>query len=512
MSKHPVKILIIMDASPSASASNLIAIVQHYTKIQDIHDTLVASYGLGDSERIAITLDSSIHKLKLFQNTWLVDAANPITRSETLWGKDGWADVQRLLAKIAKTIEQSKVAMELFKDAAKDRRKLFWVHLVLGQLKRPRVLTAKLQSILDLALELDETIDELWIHSEVLFESLRDIPARTHGPPARDQQASRSLPVRQGALALYQACLRSTIQCELNLDLLTHRDMPPDPQNTPRSVSETSLFYHMLVESADPEVGLCDIIAESFDYSEAATTRPTIKTHAELDLADFKSSQLLSSHMICVQPSHFNDSYYFRVAVAHTVTAPVTENETLALELHRTRTSTEAGRLQSLSLSAKLDLAYNLVQCGFYLLGTPWLASLSSKHIRRIETEKGNICVLGVKTLPLDEFYLYSPDALSESSQLFQIGMILIELALNGPEKSDQAKYEDPYLYAFNKLPLVQKAIGSKYYRACAFCIKDRRSVSSYGRPEKYKYPQETGWDVYLKDLLEDYHVQVVSR
>ena len=90
--------------------------------------------------------------------------------------------------------------------------------------------------------------------------------------------------------------------------------------------------------------------------------------------------------------------------------------------------------------------------------------------------------------------------------------MILIDIALDSHDTSDPVRLDDPHLYAFKRLPLVHEAVGSGYYRAYAFCVQDRRSSPSYGRYEKYEYPEQTGWEVYLKDLLTQYHVHVVSR
>ena len=319
------------------------------------------------------------------------------------------------------------------------------------------------------------------------------------------------MPVRREALALYQACQKSTTQCELDLDLLRDRAIPPDSQNTPRSTSETSLVYHLFFRNAGPKAELWDITAKSFNSSQVATS-PAVEILEEPDLAVFRSALPSSSRIIGIHPSYPSDNCYFRVSVPHTTFVPVIESGDLCHELYQNRTSTDAGTPQSISLSAKLDLAYNLVQCGFYLLGTPWLASLSSKRLRRLQTEDHSVCVLEVKTIPLDNLYLDSPEALSESSQLFQIGLILIEIALGDSETFDPEEHEDPYLSASKMLPHVHTALGSKYRRACAFCIQDRRSLSSYGRPQKYQYPEETGWEFYLKELLKEYHVQVVSR
>lgn len=90
--------------------------------------------------------------------------------------------------------------------------------------------------------------------------------------------------------------------------------------------------------------------------------------------------------------------------------------------------------------------------------------------------------------------------------------MISIEITLDSTEVSDLAKDGDPRLFVSKTLPLVYKAVGADYYRACAFCGQDRSSPSFYRQHYKYEYLEQTGWEVYLKGLLMEYHVQVVSR
>ena len=368
-------------------------------------------------------------------------------------------------------------------------------------------------SVLDLVLELSHTIERLGIHSEILFDALHGIPADKHGSPTRDKQLSRPISVRQGAVALYQACQRSTTKCELGLDLLRDRSMPSDPNNAPRSASDANPFYHILVETAnDFNAGVWNLNAEGLDDWEAATIRPKIETHEKPDLAVFEPKPLLGSHIICIQPSYSEESCYFRVAGAHTDPGSRSECELSALGLKTNKTSTKAGPLQFLTLTAKIDLAYNLVQCALYLLGTSWLASLSSKYLRGFETKDRRVCVLRVDTMALEYIWFDNPDGLMECSQLFRIGVILIEIALDSTEVSDLAKDEDPRLFVSKTLPLVYKAVGSDYYRACAFCVHDRGPPSSYGQHHKYEYPEQTGWELYTKGLLMEYHVQVVSR
>ena len=73
--------------------------------------------------------------------------------------------------------------------------------------------------------------------------------------------------------------------------------------------------------------------------------------------------------------------------------------------------------------------------------------------------------------MPLDFHFLLDRDGLSETSQLLQIGMILIDIVLDSHDTSDPARFNNPHLYAFKRLPLVYEAVGSSYYRACAFCV-----------------------------------------
>ncbi|KAL9130008.1 MAG: hypothetical protein Q9217_001692 [Psora testacea] len=494
------------------STGDIVGIVQLCLKIQDVHDTLAASYGRDDTNRVAMVLESSKQKLGLWKNTWLGDASNAVARSQVLWGKEGWIDVQKLLAEIETTLHQFKPAEQ---ENVKTSPKPFWRRPIFGQPKKPRTVTLKSPSILDLALELDKNIDELWMYSEVVFESLHGLLAQSLGPPARDQHLAQSIPVRQGALALYHACQRSKTRCDLDIDLFGTQSTPFNSLSgapSASSTTDTSIFYHMFIECSYPKPKMGDVTIQSLTYPETATKPLNVEEYEQPSLKVFKVDPSSKARVICIKPKSSGSGSYFRVTKLSTATTPISESENLAQILYRSRISTQAKTLQPLSLAAKLDLAYKVVQCGFYLLGTPWLASLSSKQLRRIETKSQSAYVLGLQKLSLEDLYFQNPDALAEPTQLFRIGILLMEIALGNPDHSDPAEVEEPYLRASKMLPLVRTAVGSQYCKACAFCIQDRRSTPFYGRPEKYQYPEKTGWDIYLRDLLEDYHAQVLSR
>ncbi len=72
--------------------------------------------------------------------------------------------------------------------------------------------------------------------------------------------------------------------------------------------------------------------------------------------------------------------------------------------------------------------------------------------------------------------------------------MIWVEITLDSPEGSDPVSVED----LIQQTSLVYKALDSKYHRVYAFCVRDRRSTSSYTRKENYQYSELTGWGRYL--------------
>ncbi len=134
-----------------------------------------------------------------------------------------------------------------------------------------------------------------------------------------------------------------------------------------------------------------------------------------------------------------------------------------------------------------------------FSLGYPWLASLSTKQLLRAKTKDGQICVLEVEPISLDYLYLENPDAISESSHLFEFGMILIEIAVDSPEDSDSVKLEDHiYMHPTNSLSCTKLLAPST--TDFAFCVRDRKSTPSYTRIRRYQYPELTDRERYLKD------------
>ena len=331
---------------------------QLHSKVQDIHYDVSISSGFDEFKQLKEALVSNKSRLKLWQETWLPDVSDLEGSFQRNWGNNGRDKVRELLAGLAESVELLKDAdndAEVDSGHAKLGRKPIRRLFMLDRPKKPQVSTSTSRSALDVALDLSQAVDRLLIHSEILYDIYHGIKAPKDGSSAIEWQISRSLYVRNGAIALYQACQRSTQHCELDLDLLRDRSMPPDPQTTLYPAFDTSTFYQIFVRSGDDsKLNTWDITAKSLDKTEAAAVSPTVKVHKEPDFSVFKSSS--PSSTIGIQPSYSRENYYFRVTTAHTIAEPLSKNESSALPFKSNTIPTEVGASHSLTFMAKVDL------------------------------------------------------------------------------------------------------------------------------------------------------------
>lgn len=83
---------------------------------------------------------------------------------------------------------------------------------------------------------------------------------------------------------------------------------------------------------------------------------------------------------------------------------------------------------------AKMELAFKIVECSLFLLGSPLFQRLSSKHIRRFSSGQSTqpTFILRTAKQPPRELMLACV-GLEEISQLFRLGLLLMQIALETP-------------------------------------------------------------------------------
>ena len=498
----------------AALVSLLGQLVEEIQELLRSLDALSTSQERDSVRKAEVVIETSRKKFQVWRKTWLENGSDPAISAEELWGDAGWKDIKKLLGSI-QSIADSVGTEHMKRDEAHPR--IGWKDTLRGSLKRKdKKWAVKRPPLLELAIQLSRSIDELWIYSEVAFDSLHGILSHQLGPPLRDRLLARSLRARTGSLALYEACSLSKADFSLGVDLFGESFETRGVSHRRSSVSSTMpwrLSYHLFAQDSKKPEKMDDIIIESIvmqgeqDFGNTEIVEFDIESS---DLAAYESWPPLKSGYISIDPHTAYEPSYFHVAKAPSAVSLEGFMESLVQLLYKERISGTFELEQSLSFETRVHLAFKVVEYGFYLLGTPWLASLNSKRLQRMKTKEQTSFVLEIQTLDLEDLYFEDPNALLEPSQLFSIGKILVEIALS--DESNPANIHDPQLRKSKILPLVEKSMGSLYSKAAAYCLQDRQSVPHFGRPEKYKHPDETGWTSYLTELLEDYHAQVFSR
>ena len=518
----------------AALIASVTSIVQLQHAILRVHDSLRISDGRVGEKQVARSLETSQQKLQIWQKTWLDNDIDTVVTSTALWGTQGLAEIHKLLQTIY-------VAVKRLEDVEKERHKIKprpsffndektqalkhdsfvtkprsrWKR-ALQQIseKKSRTEIVKFPKMLELATELSSSIDELWTYSEVAFNSLHGLLATravtSFSEPSIGSFLADAIQTRTASMVLYCTCSKSTRVCNLEIDLFGAKSQLRRG-SAGSSNRSFSLFYHLLMQIYDsPAKKLRDMTVESIMKPETADTESgEITEYENPDLTAF-AARAASDTGIVIRPKTARTRAFFRLAKLPETSTLMPETQNLAQILYEEKVLSSA---QSLPFSVKIELAYKLVKSALYLLGTPWLASLSSERIRRMNAkDRQQPYFLDVQTLDLDELSFGDPEALTESSQLFRIGMVLVEIALGNPEHSAPTVTPENDLRTSKMLTLVQQSMGPQYCKATAFCLRDRRSTSHFGLPEKYQYPEKTGWKSYLLELLEEYHAQVFLR
>ena len=187
---------------------------------------------------------------------------------------------------------------------------------------------------------------------------------------------------------------------------------------------------------------------------------------------------------------------------------------------------TSADSHEKFPVRERLELAYKVAECGLLLLGTSWLANISSKRVQRVsrpgtDQRRRYILEAGRETHDLD---LVEP-------QTFNVGVLLTEIATAQPvlrimrfEMVDHSVeldlvmnslrdsvVEQRKFRAAQVVKRVDEHMGQHYGEAVEFCLQQSQK---YKRPEWARIREFGSWrereDAY-RGILEDYYVMVYT-
>ncbi|KAL8967737.1 MAG: hypothetical protein Q9183_002781, partial [Haloplaca sp. 2 TL-2023] len=464
-----------------------------------------------DLERIRLDVSLIYHKVSLWKENWSDQVDNADYSAKILWGNHGWSKIENLLKKIVSITAQLQLLLEELQIPRRSQAKLRWKQAIERIGKRERV--DKHQVLHDLALDLSNAVDELWIYSETVFDARHGLLVRKGTFPVHQTLIESALRLRAGSLGLYNLCNSQAEDYNLDLALLGS-----DPSWIDQSyqVGQNAGFeYPLVTEPVEKQVQTwivtdverakmagsdcknIDDLAETM-LSERSLFRP----RSNVKIVKIPQKSPRSPHYLHIHQSP-SDLVYLKStpeSLADILGAPNSND--------LPRSASASSHHVSLDRDMRIKLAYTIARSGFFLLGTPWFCSLSSRNIRRCkDTVSGSSSfILRTQTLEIRDLVSDDPGALEETSQLFRLGIILSELAL-GLDIDTSADRPGRDTTSISMLPRVERAMGVSYCKATAFCLQYR--TPRFFEPEKYDGKLRNDWETYLGGLLQDYHAQV---
>ena len=451
-------------------------------------------------QRTELELFFSLEKIRKWQQNWSSQTQHPSVPAKLLWGVQGWGRIQTLLNDIAKSSTGLKSQLQGIQQNLDDRPDTSGQEratAVVGQ--RPGLELKLGKEIRDLAGRLNESVDQLWIYSEACFDSLHGVTTPDSELTGRDELLRAAVGSRLASLELYSLCIAQTEDCSIEINL--------------RSSSALEPCYRLVAEPKEKE--LRRLTVTSIKVTEVPHDKlGAVVESSGADLPLFKPS--LDPRIIKV-PHHDPNSphYYLQIAAGQpNISLFAKSPESLADILKGMRHSTYEPTQTYLDMEAKFELAFKVVESGLFLLGTPFFASLSSRSLRRLDdgTHRLPSFMLRIPSLDLQELVADEPGALAESAQLLRVGVVLMEIALGGLDHDvglqDLRGDPDAVSKLIGKLAAVEKAMGTRYCKATAFCLQydcgDR-----FSGPQKYDKERYGEWVIYLSGVLAEYYAQV---
>lgn len=500
-------------AEAIAVASAIIAMVSAAMKV---HQKLLSYHkGVSQVQRAVLQLQVCHQKFQAWQEVWSGQKQQPDVSSEVvLWGTQGWANVQRLLEAIIRASKQLELALVEILDAENAQTRSRWKTAV-HSLRSKKRLKTKIRDFDGLVGDLNLAIDKLWLYSETVFDSLHGLLEQELRLPRRDILLTAALQSRSGSLQLYDLCCKSTLDCSLGMDLFDADTRPPNPLHE-RGSSSLHLFYQLFTRARLGPKEIQKLVVENIPEEDAPNMQDGHLIEPDVfDLQIFKKRSSTDSMIIPVAHQGSGPGSCLRIEQNKAVNVQLkSDPEPLAKVLDTLKNITNLSAHEHFSIGAKVELAYKIVESGFFLLGTPWLSSLSSWNILRLKSARRSrhSFMLETQTLDLSDLLFDDPEALTETTQLFRIGVLLMEIALEIPGPARRIEDNRYDIDLISRLPLIEQSMGAQYCKATAFCLQYRQPQTRFQGLEKYSSSYFKDWESYLSDFLQDYHSQVFLR
>jgi hypothetical protein len=489
-----------------------------------------ASQKLVHAREAVLGLEISQQKFLRWRDMWNADSQESRASSQTLWGRSGWEKVRKLLESITKSCE--KIDAEISRNSgvartpqAGQRTAVSMWKWLFSRVRSGQVAAPEYNGLKDLVTTLSRQVDELWALSESSFETRHGVFGQVIEQTETSALLSAARTMRNGSIALYRACRTWNLDVYLSVNVLGRKGNN-DGLLDMQEFGTRKLFYHLFIRPHDESGALEELVLESLDTKKPMNINSSdIIDSSSVEWPQMDSNLRSSKARLIAAKNTFSrdrDTHYFNILTP--LRRLVLENEpegleSLAQRLEKPQAAARgSGGLGRFSTAEGVELAYNIARCSFFLLGTPWLANLSSKTLRLVKATgpKRKHDVLQIRTADMEDLMDDQPVLLAVPQQLRQIGILLAEIAFGGTTSPSDKKDEELYKEPSKVLPMVERLMGVQYYKATAFCMKDWGAEphfrASRRRDVNDDRGDDRGWKSYVTKFLEEYYLEVVRR
>jgi len=424
-----------------------------------------------DYELYLRQLEMASTRIETWNEVWKIKDNTTEIWFHALWGGDGQDRIDMLLTRI-KRRSQRIFEMVNIMGSKKSKR---WTLKIDYTWRLDSELHSEISTLVDEADQLADT-------SETYFLLIHKASPDPIKPTERTSNELKNImKTRTHSQQLFRLCYASSpLVVFLHIDLASFL-MSEGTSTRPHSEPQ----YHILARSCPETTCWTEFKVEGLEEDrmkdvslKAEKGIPILRSiREELGCARTIDGGLKEtvSTIFGVRDSKTEETTYFKACTLPTNLELVSPPESF----EKIRSSFQNMRFEDPrrpTLTTRYNLAFQLVRCALYLLGTSWLSTVGGLNLMKATTAgRRDLYLLPVPSPDTNEV---NPDAEARSVlelQIFHIGVLLMEIGLERPlppVKGDGV-LEDmiPLLVMTRKL---KTSMGSDYAEAARFCLEQR--------------------------------------
>lgn len=435
----------------------------------------VSSKALPNRPTLLSEIEAIRENLTSWRDLWLDENSPEDAHLEAIWGHSAIDKVQSILNSLLKTSEALDASV-LALGTKLSKPSTRWTLLAQRASGNQASFSNKKEFLKtqEYVKQLRDQVEYLRAASEMYFRAHQTavIPQRSAGAKARNRLRQVEA-ARKPLVALYRWFSQFDDNLSLRMDLFDGE--------------HDKLCCHLFLDHSGAEVKTEELVVELMDDVDPGRLERVLT----IDLRPARSRGSIDQTITFTDSEDLRLRYVgsgssrsFRIRTVLSSEESEVRQDSLSRLLGKVDDSILLSIGDRMSLADKIELAFEIAECGLWLVGTPWLSSLNSERLqRRTSPNQKDHYVLPVQLSPLND----SPDdmvsTISRLGQIWSIGVLLAEIALEAPFDMNLRRASlgvDAMLV--KRIGEVEMAMGHRYGRAVQYCLRiiQTRSNSWY--------------------------------